>query len=127
MSNRRPATLTPAQYATLVTTAQATLNTLGVFADDYRALRVIDPKAAARTHAAAVAVWRMATAAVAEVSKWCDHELTEQREALASLKEDLHADEYALSLGSAAREVALWLPRSLPPSARTPTRFTPTA
>lgn len=107
MSNRRPATLTPAQYATLVTTAQATLNTLGVFADDYRALRVIDPKAAARTHAAAVAVWRMATAAVAEVSKWCDHELTEQREALASLKEDLHADECALGLGSAAvREVA---------------------
>lgn len=108
MSSRHPARITARQFRSLVTRANAHLNTLGVFADEHlkhRANR--DEDAIRRSRYAVLAQHRLSCAAVAEVSQWADLDDAEQAAAIADLREALHADECALGLGSAAvREVA---------------------
>ena len=96
-------TLTASQYRVLVGTAHALLNTLGLYADEHiKHLANRDHDAIRRSAIAVECQWRASCAAVADVAFWSDLDDSEHAEAIALLKEHLHADECALGLGSAA-------------------------
>lgn len=114
MTNRTAAkrTLTARQYAILVEVAQGLLNTLGLMADEHLRHRLNrDEKAAERTKRSAVIQHGACVAAVADVSYWSDLDLSDHAETMARLRETLHADEWALGLGSAAAQKAVALCR----------------
>lgn len=105
MTNRTAAkrTLPAAHYDRIVATANALLNTLGLYADEHlRHLANRDHEAIRRSQTAVEAQWRACCAAVADVAYWSDLDDADHAETIALLKEHLHADECALGLGSAA-------------------------
>lgn len=95
--------MTAFQYRVLTETADCLLNTLGLFADDYMRHRLNrDEKAADKTKRSAAVQHAACCAAVADVSYWSDLDDSEHAETIARLRETLHADEWALGLGSAS-------------------------